>query len=488
MSSLKKNIKYQSLYQLIKAIFPLITVPYISRVLGPELIGIYTYTYTIAYYFVVLGMLGLEQYGNRCIAKVRDNRELLSSTFSELLATHVFFTIVSALMYYVYALFIAREFKQIFFIQGMHIIASAFDISWLYFGLEKFKKTVVRDIVTKTLSVCLIFLFVRDNDDLYIYCAILSGCSILNSLALWFGLRKSVSLVTVKLSNCKRHLKPLCILLIAVIAAHVYRMIDKVMLGWYGEFDNLGCYEYADKIVRIPLGFITAIGIVMISRMTNLLSKKNSQEFERIINISSVVVLVISFGLCFGLAAIAPEFIVLFLGDGYSESIILIQMLAITIPFISWNNYIRTQLLIPLQKDIIYTKAVVLGAIVNFALNCILIRMLSARGAALATIIAYIVVLIVQMYPVYKHVKGNMKVIDLIVFVFIGVIMFLAIRVIGSQFSASVLIVIIEVIAGMIIYGGLITIYFKLRHPEMYYILMNTINFRIKKGTYHDLD
>ena len=157
MSSIKKNLAYQTFYEILILILPFFTSPYIARVMGAEYLGIFSYTYSIAYYFQLFGMLGIKFYGNRSIAKVRDNKEDLSRVFNEIFLLHVLFSVVSCACYLVYC-FVFSEYRTFALLQGFMVLSSVFDVSWLFFGLEKFKTTVTRSTIIKIISVVLIFM------------------------------------------------------------------------------------------------------------------------------------------------------------------------------------------------------------------------------------------------------------------------------------------------------------------------------------------
>ncbi len=459
MSSVKKNFAYQSLYQILIIILPLITAPYIARTLGRKGVGIYSYTNTIAYYFVVFAMLGLEQYGNRCIARVRDDRKKLNKTFSELLVVHVLFSSLIVVLYGVYCFFGTGDYRSIAFIQGLYVLSSVFDINWFFFGIEKFKLTVTRNILIKVSSVVMIFCFVRSEKDLWIYCLIMSGSYLINAVILWKFLAKYVSFISVKTEEYIKHLKPMLILFLAVIAAHVYRMIDKAMLGWFDKISDLGCYEYADRLIRMPLSLITALGTVMLSKMSNLYVKKEKKQTDSILSKSALFVWFMSFALAYGMASISPEFVIVFLGKDYSDAVILVQLLAITIPLVAWNNYVRTQMLIPLGKDMIYTKAVIAGALVNVILNLLLIKEYSAIGATIATILSYVIVLVMQTVPLINEMEIKKYIVDMPFFLILGIIMYFIVRQVGDLMGISIIAVISEITIGVLVYSSISIFY-----------------------------
>lgn len=195
MSSLKKNLIYQTVYQILTIVLPLITAPYVSRVLGPGNIGIYSYTYSIAYYFVLFAMLGINNYGNRIIAQVRDDRDLLNKTFSNLFAVHAIVSSIMIILYILYCFIFIKEYKIYMIIQGIYIISALFDINWFYFGIEKFKLTVTRNTIIKIVTVICTFIFVKSENDLWIYILILALGSFISQSIVWVFLKNMYHLL-----------------------------------------------------------------------------------------------------------------------------------------------------------------------------------------------------------------------------------------------------------------------------------------------------
>ena len=150
-SSIKKNFIYQMIYQILIIILPFVTSPYIARTIGAEGLGTYSYSYSIAYYFVLFSMLGLANYGNRAVAQCRDNQEDLNETFSNIVTLHIAFSAICCVVYILYVVFLAKE-KLYAGIQFAYVLSGLFDVSWFYFGIEKFKLTVTRNIIIKILS------------------------------------------------------------------------------------------------------------------------------------------------------------------------------------------------------------------------------------------------------------------------------------------------------------------------------------------------
>ena len=273
MSSVKKNLLYNMAYQILILIVPLITVPYVSRALGAENIGIYSYTYSIVYYFMLIAMLGINNYGNRTIAKSRDNKEELSRNFLGIYSIQ--FTL-SIIMIAIYLFFISRfekKYTLIGYIQVIYLISNALDINWFFFGIEKFKLTVTRNAMIKIISLICILLFVKNRDDLVIYTLILSGSTLICQLILPYFLKKEISLVKITKEDIFKHIKPCLILFMPVIAVSLYKVMDKIMIEKLSNVIEVGYYEQAEKIINIPIGIITALGTVMLPKISNLVQK-----------------------------------------------------------------------------------------------------------------------------------------------------------------------------------------------------------------------
>ena len=280
-SSVKKNFFYQMIYEVLVFILPFITSPYIARVIGAEGLGIYSYANSIAYYFVLFSMLGLKNYGNRTIAQSRDDRERLNETFSNVAALHIIASTICILTYVGYIVILKGE-RLYAIIMGAYVLSGLFDISWFYFGIEKFKLTVTRNTLIKIANVICVFVFVRDADDLWKYCMIMSVGTLISQMVLWIPLKKYVTFVKPTWSKMVIHIKPLCILFIPSIAVSLYKYMDKIMIGVLSNKVQLGYYENAEKVINIPMGIITSFGVVMLPKMSNLLATKNRKESQNI--------------------------------------------------------------------------------------------------------------------------------------------------------------------------------------------------------------
>ncbi len=452
MTSIKKNFIYNILYQLLILILPLITVPYVSRVLGSSGVGIYSYTYSIVNYFMLIAMLGINNYGNRTIAKVRDDKEKLSKTFFSIYSIQIIMSILMILLYIGYVLLFDNQYKVIALIQLIYLISNMLDINWFFFGLEKFKLTVTRSTLVKIISLILIFIFVKEGNDVSKYTLILSGSTLLSQLLLFPFLKNEIKFIRIKLSDIKKHIKPCLTLFVPVIAISLYKVMDKIMLGNMAIINEVGYYEQAEKIIGIPLGIITALGTVMLPRMSNLVAKKDDSKVKEYINKSINFMMFLAFPICFGLIAISNDFIPIFLGQSFNKTSILIYYLSITLIFLSFANVIRTQYLIPKEKDKVYIISVSLGAVINLIGNFILIPRLQSIGACISTILAEFTVMLYQIIAVRKELPIKKYLKEITVFLVTSIIMFM-ILIIFKRIDINVYIKIItQIILGILIY------------------------------------
>ena len=459
MTSVKKNFAYNIVYQILLIILPLITAPYISRVLGPERIGIATYAHSIANYFVLLGMLGVKNYGNRSIAMVRDDKKELSKTFWSIYILQLVTTTLMAVAYYLYIVIIVKENTLIATIHIIYVIAAAADISWFFFGLEEFKVTVTRNIIVKIISSSCIFIFINSKDDLALYVFIMAFGTLFGQLTVWPFLKKHVYFVRPSYNDVVRHLRPNLVLFIPVIAISLYKIMDKIMLGSLSTMREVGLYENTEKIINVPMGLITALGTVMLPRMANLAAKGDSEESLQYIEKSMFFVMFMGVALTFGIAGIGPIFAPIFFGKEFAKCGELLVWISPTIIFISWANVIRTQYLIPNKKDNIYIISVLLGAIVNLIINSMLIGKYGAFGAVIGTVLAEATVAIAQTVMVKDKLDFLLYIKNGLIFFPIGILMFIVVRLIGYYFGRSIFTVIMQIVIGAGVYLSISTLY-----------------------------
>ena len=460
MSNLKKNLGYQTIYQILNVGLPLITAPFLSRVLGAEPLGIMSYTTSIVHYFTLFAMMGLVNYGTRSIAVVRDNIEERSNVFSQIFYMQLITSGVSFAAYGIYMIFLCKDNVFISWIQGLAILACFFDINWFFFGIEEFKITVVRSMIIRVASVALMLFLVRSPSDLWIYALLLVGSTFVSQIILWFYLPKYAKLKKQSFTDVIKHFRTNIKLFLPLLAMSVYHIMDKTMLGLLSNYAQSGYYYNADKVINIPVGILTGFVTVMLPRMSALVNEKKTKEVEGLFNSSIRSISLISAAMCCGIAAISKEFTPFFFGIGYDDCVILIVVLA-PVLFIKGFSFIsRNLFLIPSHLENKLTASVIIGAVVNLIVNMLLIPKLGALGAVIGTLIAELVACLWQYKSVIPKVKCTKAIIIGITYFLIGAVMYVVVRLVADRLEMAMLPkLIIEVLVGAFIYGLMCLLY-----------------------------
>lgn len=441
-------------YQVFILLVPLVTTPYISRVLGSEGVGINAYTNSIIQYFILFGSIGISTYGNRQIAYCRDDKRELSKTFWEISILR-FVTIFIAYMAFIIYLNLTTQYHSYFIAQSYQIIAAAFDISWFFMGLENFKITVIRNFVVKIISLICIFTMVKDTNDIGIYILILSLSLLFGNLSLWGYLKKYIKKPDFKQLKLLKHIKPSVALFIPQIAIQIYLILNKTMLGSISGVRSAGYFEYSDRIVKIVLAIVTSIGTVMLPRMASIFANKDYKKLHEYMYTSGDFINFISIPLSFGLAAIAPKFSVWFMGSEFSITGKLMTVEAIVIFLIGWGVMIGNQYLIPTNQIRKYTYAVSASAVVNLVLNVPLIYSMGVMGATIATVASEITSTSLQLYFIRRQISIRKLFQGFWKYLLAGIIMFLVVRFLNNLLNMTFLLLLVEVLAGAIVYAGL---------------------------------
>lgn len=468
MGSIQKNFIYNVLYQILVILLPLITAPYISRTLGATATGIYSYTNSIAYYFLMVAMLGIANHGNRSIAAVRDNQEKLNKTFSSIYLLQAGLYCVSIVLYLVYVFCMAKDNKLIFLFQTFYVVSGLFDISWLFFGLEKFKLTVARNTIIKLCTVVCMFLFVHQPEDLWKYTLIMSVGTLVSQMYLWMYVKETVSFRRVSAKEVFSNLKPVLILFVPVLAYSVYKIMDKIMLGNISTYDQVGFYQNAEKIINIPMGIITALGTVMLPRMSNIIARGEKEKTVQYIRVSIKLVTILCSAIGFGLMGISQILAPVYLGSDFKACSSIISLLSITVFFIAWANVVRTQYLIPNHYDKVYLTSTILGAVLNLGVNYMLIPVYQSDGAAIGTIIAEFSVMAIQMFAVRKELPVWKYLISYIPVLLSGLVMAGFVRFVGEILGESVFTLIAQISLGGVVFCGLLVVFFLISKDELF--------------------
>lgn len=399
--SIKRNYIYNLTYQMLILLTPFITTPYISRVLGADGVGLNSYTNSIVTYFVLIAVLGTSDYGQREIAYRQDNVKERSKMFWEVFILRTLTSLMSLGLFFTVTW--DSDYRLLYFLQSINIISVMVDISWFFQGMEEFGKTVLRNIIVKVLNVVIIFTMVKTNDDLPIYIASITISALAGHISIWSMLPQYICPIPLKEIRPFRNIKHVMQLFLPQIAIQVMAVMDKTMLGMItgSEFEN-GYYEQADRIEKICLTIVSSLGIVMIPRISYVVSKRESELLEHYIYRSYRFVWFMAFPMTFGLLGIADQFVPWFFGMGYEKSIILIRIVSVLLCIVGVSSVTGVQYFIPAGKQNQFTLSVVLGMAVNFCMNMLLIRGYLSIGAAVATVAGELTVTISQLIMARK--------------------------------------------------------------------------------------
>lgn len=458
MNSIKKNFIYNSLYQILLIIIPLITAPYLSRNLGADGIGIFAYYYSIANYFVLFIMLGVNNYGNREIARAGQEKEELAHTFWSIYALQFSLGCLCSVLYIFYGLFISSD-SQYALIMALYVLSGALDINWCFFGMEKFKFITLRNIFIKLTTTVMILLLVKNKEDVGMYCLITAGGALVSQIAVWPYLLKNIGIYKPKIKEVLVHVKPNLYLFLTVLAVSIYKIMDKIMLGTMTNTTQVGFYESSEKVIAIPTALITSLGTVMLPRMTSMV-KNNDDQSSETIRKSLILAMLMSSSMSFGIMGIAKTFVPFFYGEGYDACVDLFVILLPSCLFLSFANVIRTQYLLPHNMDKNYIISAFLGAGINFTINIILIPKLGAKGAAIGTLCAEALVCSYQCFSVRKYLRIKKYIIDSVPIIISGITMFLLLFNLNLNFKSKLLELAFLIVLGIVVYVTQIVIVF----------------------------
>lgn len=477
MSKVGKNYLYNVTYQILVAIVPIITAPYLSRVVGTTGSGIYSYYLSIVTYFVLATKLGTQTYGSRVISTSRTDPEEMAKTFSSLVCITAGVGVAALFIYALYSK--TQEQFLISALFSLEIVAAALDITWLYAGLEEFKITAIRNIIIKILNTICIFVFVRTYDDLWKYVLIVSMGTLISSLVLWLGVRKRTRLCRVSFADIRKHIYPCFLLFIPTIATSIYKSMDKILLGIMSDMDAVGLYDYAEKIPTLLLGFVGAMGVVMLPRMSSIIAQGKQKEAEELLEKTMLFIMFLACAMSFGIAGISLEFIPLFFGKEFTYSGILMMPVALTMIFTSWASIIRNLHILPNQKDHLVIITVSIGAIINLILDVIFIPYYGSMGAVIGLVGAECSIPLTQFLFLRREVKFGALLKISIPFVLSGVLMFAVVRITGILLGAGWITVIAEVAVGAAVYLTASFIFMKIGNPKLLESLTDELKKRV---------
>lgn len=397
-----KNYVYNLSYQILVVVLPIITTPYITRIFSSQELGDYGYYSSIVTYFILLATLGVANYGTKVISGHRNeiNKNFWGIYFLQLGAT-----ILSISLYCIFCVNLTSMQNPVAYILGLSLVSKGLDISWLFQGLEDFRKITVRNITVKLVGVISIFLFVKSTNDLYLYVFLLTIFELLGQLSMWLPAREFIGKPYVDLEYARYHLKPIIFLFLPQIAISLYVTLDRTMLGVLASTKDVGIYDQALKLVNILLTLVTSLGSVMLPRVANLLATNNHEEVNKMHEISFLVYNLIIFPIMAGMLIVNDDFVQFFLGQDFQDARFAIAIMIFRMFFIGWTNIMGIQILIPHNKNKEFMISTTVPAITSVGLNLLFLPKLGYMGAAIVSVLTEVFVWAIQLFFTRKYIK-----------------------------------------------------------------------------------
>lgn len=413
-TSVKLNFLMNAILTISAFIFPLITFPYVSRILLPEGTGKVSFATSVVTYFALFAQLGIPTYGIRACAKVRDNKEKLTRTVQEIFIINIVMSLITYIVFFLVLNIVPRmqADKTLFVITSSTILFNAIGMDWLYKGLEKYTYITIRSIIFKFIALLAMFMFVHQKSDYIVYGGISIFAGSASNICNLLNVKKYIQIKPIGKYNIKQHMRPILIFFAMSCATTIYTNLDTVMLGFMKTDMDVGYYNAAVKIKNILLGIVTSLGTVLLPRASYYIENDYMEEFRRITQKAIKFVFLISIPLTVYFILYAKEGILFLSGNAYSKAILPMQVIMPTLIFIGLTNIMGIQILVPLGREKIVLYSEIAGAIVDLFINILLIPRMAATGAAIGTLIAELAVWIVQFVALrydiieaYKKVK-----------------------------------------------------------------------------------
>ena len=398
MASIKFNIILNTLYQILTLLTPLITAPYISRVIGADGIGIYSFTNSVQMYFAMFAALGTASYGAREISMNRNDVAKRSKLFWEIELLTVITTLFCLFAWGLWIYF-STQHTVLYCILTISLFSVMVDISWFYVGLEQIKYIVIQNAIFKIVGIVAIFTCVKNQDDLWAYVLIMVATVFLSNISMWIYLPKFLVRISFRELNILRHFKETIIYFVPTIATSIYTVLDKTLIGIYtiNGLEN-GYYEQTTKIINMCKTLVfTSVNTVLGSRIAFLFVENKIEEIKKKIKGSMDFILFMGIGMAFGLCGVAETFVPWFFGPGYEKVVLLLQLMCPIVVIIGISNCLGSQYYTPAGLRAVSAKFLIVGAVVNLILNLYYIPKWGSSGAVLASLIAESVITILYL-------------------------------------------------------------------------------------------
>jgi O-antigen/teichoic acid export membrane protein len=459
-TSLKANFVFNFISQILTLIVPVATTPYLSRILHETGNGQYSYALSIITIFIMFANLGFSSYGQREIARCQENQEERSKCFWEIVILRFISTMIVSSIFF--AILFTTGFKKcndLILILSIELVGSIFDIQFLFTGNEDFRSIALRTIIFKAVGLICVFCFVKTENDTWIYTLCMALSVVFSNLIMWPPAFKSINFCKLRILSFKKHIVPTLRIFAPTLAITIYAILDKAMLGLLvspekSDYEN-GCYEQAYKINGAALLLVTLISPVMISRNSSDFEKKDFDSIKRHVDYAEHYVWMIGIPLIAGFAALSANLCSWFLGDGFEEVPLLLQIMSVRFVFIGFSEIFGNQVFVASRKEIYFTIATTVTAIFDLLTNFIFVPWLGATGAAITTAVSELICCsILTGFAIHsKYVKLSNLLLMSWKYLLASAVMFVVIYLIQMYLPKAVWSFFVMVLIGIILYG-----------------------------------
>ena len=411
MADVKKNFFYNSLLTVANYLFPLITYPYVSRVLGVENIGIVNYVDSMVNYFLQFSMLGISIVGIREIAACRDDRHARDGVFSSLLSLNAITTLIAAvaLLVFMFTAPSAAQYRVLLGIGVMKLLSTFLCVDWMFPGLENFKYITIRSLIVRTVYVVCVFLFIRTPDDYPVYYALLTLPILANAVINLTFVRRYVSFIPGRI-EWRRFLAPYLMMGLYCILSSFYTSFNVVYLGSVSDNVQVGYYSSAAKIFFLIIALFSAFTSVMMPRMSAVLSEGKMEEFSHSVHETLRFLTCLGIPLILFIEVESPDIIHLISGPGYEGAVTPLRIVAPLILIIGMEQVFVIQSMMPMKMDREVFINSIIGAAFGLLFNIILVRRFLSIGSAVVWLSCEIIVLILSIYATQKRISIRVSV------------------------------------------------------------------------------
>ncbi len=394
MPSVRLNMVMNALLTASSIVFPLISLPYVTRVLGPDHVGKVYFANSVVTTFAIFAELGIPVYGIRACAKVRDDREKLSETAQEILIINMVSCLAAYVLFGIALAAVPRfaQDRRLLILMSSLILLNALGAEWLYKAIERYTYITVRSVIFKVIALAGMFLLVTKKSDYVIYGGLTIFAAAASNVLNMINLRRHISLKKAGKYRFRRHLPAMFLLFALAAATSIYTNLDTAFLGFLKGDGQAGLYGVSVRIKLVVVSLITSVSAVLLPRASYYVELREERKFQELITKTAELVMMLAVPAVCYFAAFAPECIALLAGDKFSGAVLPMRIIMITVVFVGISNIAGMQVLVPEGRDFDVAIAAAAGAVIDLILNCLLIPRFASAGAAAATLAAEVIV------------------------------------------------------------------------------------------------